>query len=209
MRRFVRGVKRIGVPVLAALSLTASANADMIEVKGRGILNGKVVSQDASTVRFQGADGQTQTFAAKDTQIIDVDSSEGGDPGFVRKNGLAWLWEKIQEFFEYIVRLIERLHKKTDKITEKFIGKMSEPLDRSAAQAKADRLAAALDEASKAVSQVNTMNRNIDRNMKHHLNYTSQEFAEENKDTIHGRTGQNSAYDSSKGRFGTLDPDSN
>ena len=123
-------------------SFCATAWADMIETKKDGILNGKILSENSQEVRFKNEKGQMLVFKKKDILFEDKE-----DPAKKMKLMALQAWEWVKD-------LPKLVRKTSDQLTEKFIGKMSAPLDRSAANAKSEQLAKAMDDAGKATASM-------------------------------------------------------
>ena len=123
----------------------ASASADIIETKKDGMLNGKILSENGEEVQFKNAKGQTLVFKKKDILFEDRESAAGGKSDNVQKGKQlarkAWGWLK---------NVPSAVRNWSDQLTEKLIGKVSAPLDRSAANAKSDALNKTMDEAGRA-----------------------------------------------------------
>jgi len=162
-----------------------SAWADMIEVKGKGIMNGKVLSEDQNEVKFKDSTGTVHAFSKADILYSDISSGpvEDGTP-VAQRIRLASL-----EFLRWIKNLPKEYKKITERTTGKLVGKMSKPIDRKAANAKSDSLAAAMDQASRASVALSKKNLEINQALKK----SNDDFIKE--------AGENSG----KGRFTSLD----
>ena len=132
MRRWV------ALGLLSGFFCTASAQADMIETKKDGILNGKILSENGQEVRFQNAKGKTLIF--KKTDILFEDKED-----IAKKSK-----QMAQKVWDWLKNLPKMIRKRSDQLTEKFIGTVGAPLDRSGANAKADQLNRAMDDANQA-----------------------------------------------------------
>ena len=62
---------RPGLFVLSLLLLTTAASADMVEIKGEGIFNGTIESEDKDQVTFREAGGKLRTLARKDILFME------------------------------------------------------------------------------------------------------------------------------------------
>lgn len=123
--------------------------ADIIETKKDGILNGTILSENEKEVQFKDAKGQTRIFNKTDVLFQEKEAP----PQPVAKTAeKAWEWVKQGP---------KNVKRMSDQLTDKFIGSVSQPLDRSAVNAKSDELARALDEASKVAATVSKNNKRI------------------------------------------------
>ena len=62
---------RPGLFVLSLLLLATAASADMVEIKGEGIFNGTIESEDKDQVTFREANGKLRTLARKDVLFME------------------------------------------------------------------------------------------------------------------------------------------
>lgn len=162
-----------------------AAWADMIEVKGKGAMNGKILSEDQEEVKFKDAAGDVHVFPKAD--VLYSDASFGpieSDAPVAQKVRSAAL-----EFLRWVKNLPKEYERVTKRTTGKLVGKMSKPINRSAVNAKSDSLATAMDRASNAAVALSKKNLKI-----------NQELKKRNDDFIK-ETGE----DSRKGRFTSLD----
>lgn len=116
------------------------ARADMIETKNDGVLNGKVLSDNGQELSFKDAKGRTRVFKKNDVLYIEKEDSSKKIKQWARQ---AWGWLK---------NLPKTARKTSDQLTKKFVGKMSQPLNRSSANAKSAALARTMDDASQATT---------------------------------------------------------
>ena len=128
---------------LLALFLQVPGWADEIEVRGKGIMNGVILSNDDQEVRFKDSSGATVTYKKKDVLFLVKDDREK-----LKKAVLRWIAQAI----DTVKRLPHKLKKGSANLTDQFIVPLSKPLDRSAADRKADELAKTMDDASKAAA---------------------------------------------------------
>ena len=140
---------------------SSAVRADMIEVKGKGALNGKVISQSEAQIVFKDNENNLQTFSKQDVLYMDAASAEFGEVPVAQKIRLSAL-----EFLKWVKRLPEEYKKLTERYTNKFLKNMSKPLDRSGANAKASALAAVTDKASRAAEALSKKNLRIDQELK-------------------------------------------
>jgi hypothetical protein len=147
--------------VLSLLSLflfPAVLRADVIEVKGEGILNGKVLSRNEKEVKFRDSKGKQHLYPAQDVLYMDADLSS-------EKPLSEKVKQKAAELLKVVKKAPESIKKTTDDLTEKFIGVAGKPLDRSVANNKSAQLAKAMDDANGAsaasISKVSTFNKEV------------------------------------------------
>ena len=145
--------------------------ADMIEIKKEGVFNGKILSQDDKQVRFKDAGGRERLFSREDVLFMEVDADAGKPLVEKVKKKAAELWRAAK-------KAPEAVRKGADDLTEKFIGVVGQPLDRSAANAKADQLAGALDQTNKtsaaSINKARTVDKEITRQQKEAEGFASQ-----------------------------------
>lgn len=200
------------------------AYADMVEVKGKGVLNGKVVSQDARELHFLDARGQMQVFPAADVQFVDIQADR---PARKEKPALfKGLGDKMARTWRRFAKQMGRWKRSTEKATQGAMSGLSQPLDRSRADAKAESLSKAMDEASRAaagmnkkVLNANTYNKRVgelssgdllrhdrilDADRAGHVAYSQESMADKlSRNKVLDTEGN--VYKDSKGKFGSLD----
>ena len=168
--------------IACAFFFQTAARADMIEVKKEGIFNGKVVSRDDRQVQLKDAKGTMHRFDKNDVLFLETSEEQAPRP----------FWDKVKqtaaEFWRIALKAPQAVKKTSDQLTEKFIGKMSKPLDRSVANAKADMLAKTMDDASKSTAEMAKKSMKVD--------------AEINRQTREARDAASSSEQ--KGRFTSL-----
>ncbi len=116
------------------------AHADMIETKRDGVINGKILSENNQELKFKDAKGQMRVFKKQD--VIFQEKEKDAGPKAMNQT--------VEKAKEWLKNAPKNVKKTTDQLTEKFIGKMSKPLNRSAANAKSDALNRTMEEASQA-----------------------------------------------------------
>ena len=128
--------------------LPAAAWADIIEVRGKGMMTGKITSQNGEDVTFTGNGGNEMHFKKSDILFYDVD---GGTPKADKGEKVKTDYVgKIKNFFSDIPYWFHDLRKWTGGMTQKFRDTVGKPIDRSGADAKGAELAKSMDEAAKA-----------------------------------------------------------
>lgn len=170
--------------ILAGLCVTlilwdGHAMADMIEVKNKGFMNGTILSDDGKELKFKDGKGKEHIYKRSDVLFLEKD-----DPGKVMKQNTSKVLDAIKQ-------APDAMKKGSQKLTEKFIAPLSQPLDRSAADAKSAALNNALEEANRAAaastSKMVTFNKEAIRQQN------------EARDSLPGSS------DTKKGRFSSLD----
>ncbi len=166
--------------LMGLLGFTASAQADFIETKKDGFLNGQIVSDDGKQVKFKDAKGRMHTYAKKDVLF-----QEKEDPSKKTK-------QMARDAGDWLKKLPENAQKTSAEFSEKALGGISQPLDRSAANAKADQLARALDDANRASASTAAKNSTFNKEV-----YRQRDEAQ--------AVANAAASSSKKGRFSSLD----
>ena len=130
--------KRFFICLFFVLCAPRMAAADILEVKGEGFVNGKIVSENDQELTFKNTAGQVRVLQRSDILFIEKE-----DKGVFKKDfwadaaGLQGLYYKTI----YTLRDIwARLRRITNQLTERWIGAASKPLDRSRANARAAAL---------------------------------------------------------------------
>ena len=130
------------IAVVILFSALGVSQADMIEVKGKGFLNGQVVSEEGGTVNFLDANGETHVLDRSDILLWEKESGSTLVSGVhdAKKKGLPFQFEP-----EVWKNKAEREYKKWMNVLEKKTRKarefISKPLDRSGADSKANMAA--------------------------------------------------------------------
>ena len=158
-------MKRSAVLFLIGLmGVQTAVRADMIETKKEGILNGRILSKDDKQVRFRDAKGKEHQYAKADVLYMDVDA---GSAAVADKPLTEQMKIKAAKLLEAAKKAPAAIKKGTDDLTEKFIGQVGQPLDRSAANAKSEALAKAMDQAGQSsaamTGKVNVANKEFYR----------------------------------------------
>ena len=135
--------------------------ADMIEIKGKGVMNGKIISQDDSEVRFE--DTTKNLFVVPKSDVLFLEAQKDA-PVVAQKKGLmsgpAGGWKpnfadwrkKAGHYFDTAKRfVIEKTKGISDFITA--------PLDRSAANSRSGALANSMGDLSKNLKSLNKQDR--------------------------------------------------
>lgn len=131
------------------------AMADMIEVRNKGFMNGTILSDDGKELKFKDAKGKEHLYKRTDVLFLEKE-----DPGKAMKQNTTKVLDAIKQ-------APAAVKKQSQKLTEQFIAPMSQPLDRSAADAKSAALNSALEEANRAAAastkKVVTFNKEVYR----------------------------------------------
>lgn len=100
----IRKIFAVTVFVAASAFCGLSAFADFIEIKDRGILDGKIVSKDAESITFRLSDGKTERFSRKDVIYLDDTIENTGAVQFKGdlKEKLQHVIQMAKEFWEKI-----------------------------------------------------------------------------------------------------------
>ena len=180
MRKRIRGFCWV-----LAVFVCRTASADMIEVKDRGILNGKLVSQNEKEIQFKGADGKLQVFPRQDVLFVDVESgsktpSSGSELLQMLKRKTLRAWEAVKRVFPW-------LKQKAGAATKGFTDFASQPLDRSRVDAKSATLAKVLDEASQASAAMSRKVMQMDGEVRKQKQYMDETWGTGEKDSKKGR----------------------
>ena len=139
------------------IGFSSVARADMVEVKGKGILNGKVLSQSAGEMKFKDAAGAVHVFSKTDVLYADISSGTGEEDKPVAQK----IRGAMNKFLQWVRRISGEYKKFTQRTTDEVLKKMSKPLDRSRVNAKTDSLSVALDQASQASAAMTRKNLQI------------------------------------------------
>ena len=145
------------IPIAVFLLAAAlPASADVLEVKGRGVINGKTLSRDAEGITFEDADGRTARYAASDILFFEKEAPASTVTEVAKKKSFNFsaILADAKRFFANSPAWLHEIHSATDKWTKKFRDVAGKPLDRSAADKKGEELAKALDDAGKAQAEM-------------------------------------------------------
>ena len=166
---------------LWSLVSVPASRADMIETKKEGIMNGKVVSESVSEVNFKDAGGNTHLVQKKDVLYMEKEEE---------KTTVQKIKDKAADVLTKAKEVREAIMGRSEYLTKKYIGAAGAPLDRSKANAKADKLSHLMDEAS--LASVSMAKKNMDAN---------REMRRQSDDRA---TSKLDADESKKGRFAAL-----
>jgi len=148
--------KKSGLLLVAAVfGLQVSSFADMIEIKGRGILNGKILAQDEKEVRFEDSAKNLFVVPRADVLFLEVQADAPVDAfsskasGFGKGGGqmLGSLGDKAMSFYHTAKHFVVRQFRKVRDYANK-------PLDRSSADSRSKALADSMGELSTHVSSL-------------------------------------------------------
>jgi hypothetical protein len=159
-------MKRLAA-MLALGLLSTAAHADMIEIKGKGVLNGKVVSQDASEVRFE--DTRKNQFVVPRGDVLFLELQKEAPPATVsgpapnpatkaasRRPG----WQhRLKEWKERAASWFEKAVRAGRRSTKGLTDMVTKPVDRSDADAKAEVAAQALADATDSLRKTARKNK--------------------------------------------------
>ncbi len=138
--------------------LSLSARADMIETKGRGVINGKIISQDDKEVRFEDSAKNLFIVPKKDVLFLEAQTDRLATAQTNNKKGRDWgleieHWKYKAERLFYDVKSF--VSEKTLSI-RKYIEK---PLDRNAADSRSEALAKSMGDLSTTLKVLNKQDR--------------------------------------------------
>ena len=187
-------MKKTAMMILAVLvCATDVAVADMLEVKGKGFLNGKVLEQNDEEIHFKDGKGNVQVFAKADVTYLELQEDK---PVSVHlSNDLK---EKAEQALKVVAKAPKLLKEKTDELTKNIVGSASKPLDRSGVDAKSGALASALEEASQASAAVNKKILKVNQEIR------TQEQEGFGDSSVKKSGDYRDEYDATKGHFGKL-----
>lgn len=155
---------RIGTIAVAALMLSSPAFADIVEVRGKGMMTGTVLAENGNEVSFVTSDGKELRFAKSDVLFIEREDASGG-----AKSGPAakkdWM-APVRKFFGNARYWFSDLSKWSKKQTRSFRDIAGKPLDRSGVNGKSDQLAKVMDEAAKAQGELARKRKKINEEIK-------------------------------------------
>ena len=141
--------------VLLSLVFSLPARADMIEIRNRGVLNGKIVSQDDKEVRFEDVDRNLFVVPKSDVLFLEA-QADAPKPVETARMPQKMDWQGTLSGWR---RNVEDLYGKTKhyladktKGIREFINK---PLDRSQADGKSKALADSMSDLSKSLTKMN------------------------------------------------------
>ena len=147
--------------VLALFGFCLPAEADMIEIKNRGVLNGKILSSDDKEVRFEDTAKNLFVVPKADVLFLEaqkdapVTAEKGASSAFAKTDWkrAAGEWrDKIESAYHKTKRF---LSKKTEGIRNVIM----KPLDRSAADSKSEALADSMAQLSTNLAKMNKNDR--------------------------------------------------
>ncbi len=141
----MRSLGRLALASCLTMLVCNPARADIVEIRGEGYVNGEIVSQDDKEVQFKDNKGKLRVLSKKDVLYLEKE-----DKARAVKNKAADAWDALK-------KAPENIKKKTDALTGKMTGAVK-PVDRSAANRKADALAKSMDQASEAAAALNKKN---------------------------------------------------
>lgn len=144
--------------VLVSFGFTLPAHADMIEIKGRGVLNGKVLSQDDREVRFE--DSAKNVFVAPRSEVLFLELQKDV-PAVVpeKKQAGGWAMPDLRGWRNQAGRYFEVAKRFATDKTRGIAGFIKAPLDRSSADSKSKALADSMGELSGHMKSLNKQDR--------------------------------------------------
>lgn len=153
---------------LAACGILAAqvSWADIIEVRGKGMMTGTIVSQDDQGLSFKGNDGQVVRYAKQEVLFVDVESPRGGASPQTGSKTPPLSWQRVKAFFADAPTWLNAVKRQTDRLTRKFRDVAGKPVDRSAVEAQTDAVAKALDDAGKAQAEAARKERKVREELK-------------------------------------------
>ena len=120
--------------LLLAICIPRTAYADILEVKGEGFVNGKIVSENDREVTFKNSAGQVRVLKRSDILFVEKEDENIFKKDFkFDSTNIQRLYYKTLRMFE---QLWEKLRRFTDKLTKQLIQTASKPLDRSRVNAR-------------------------------------------------------------------------
>ena len=143
--------------VLAWAASILPARADMIEIKGRGVLNGKILSQDDNEVRFE--DTAKNLFVVPKADVLFLEAQMDAPAASQKKASNRWTeldlrgWRYRAEHYYGITKRFV-----VDK-TRGIRGFIAAPLDRSSADSKSKALAGSMEDLSTNLKTLNKQDR--------------------------------------------------
>lgn len=148
----------VAILVLSTFGPLLPAQADMIEIKDRGVLNGKILSQDDKEVRFEDSTKNLFVIPKKDVLFLEVQTDRPLAAQTRNTNGRDWgseldHWKyKAQRVFRDAKVFVLKNTKKIRKL-------VNAPLDRSSADSRSNALAASTAELSSHSKTLNKQGR--------------------------------------------------
>ena len=146
--------------------LSGNAWAEVLELRGRGYVNGKVLSDDGQTIQFKNPQGKVEVISKKDILYQERDfhtikskRSQETKP-FSIEGAVADTKEAVQNFSKGVK---EKYPEMTKKIAD-----MGKPLDvkHTDSQKRADAFAKAIEEANEATAAMDKKTREMNRAMR-------------------------------------------
>ena len=136
--------RTILVCCLGLCFFSGASRADMIEIKDKGVINGKVLSQDKKEVHFEDTRGNQFVVPKENVLYLDtmkdaLPSDVSGGKGSKGKSfDLAETWDRCKDSTVYYFQKTKNfIQNKARPLTDW----LSKPLDRSAADGKSKKLA--------------------------------------------------------------------
>lgn len=186
-------MKRAKALAFAALFMATAAQADMVEVKGKGILNGEVLSQDDKQMQFKDAKGKTHVFAKKDVLFVELDKNDTGSSTSVS----TWK-NKASRALASAKSGAKKVGRSVSQTTKKVTGAISQPLDDGAGAPHAGP--GGMNAGPPSEAEVTKARESYEQQLKR-----QQQLGQQGEDVVKSQAGYVDNYDASKGRFGKLD----
>ena len=140
--------KNIFISLFFIVAFPRLGFADIVEVKGEGIMDGKVISEDEKEIQFKDSYGKTRTINKKNVVFMEKE----------KEDKFKSLKKMVADVSGSIQKTSSNLKKESDQATDKFMKVVTQPLDRSAADQKAAALNNALSQAGGACASMNKKN---------------------------------------------------
>jgi len=71
----------IFLALLCSWLAVGAASADIIEVRGKGVIDGKILSEDSASIEFKDAWGEVSTYSKKDVLLVERIAEKSGSRG--------------------------------------------------------------------------------------------------------------------------------
>ena len=139
--------------VLACLIAGSTVSyADMIEIRNRGFLNGKILSQDPNEVKFEDSKKNVITVPKSDVLFLEVQKDA---PVVERPKPRPAPWsKKIQRWKDRAGRFYHDARRAIQRRTERVVNFIQTPLDRSGVDAKTDEFAKSMDSLANSLGKI-------------------------------------------------------
>ena len=131
-------MKRLCITIVAAASLIYSESlwADILEIRGRGYVNGRLLSDDGKKVTFKNHSGQVEVLSKSDVLFYEKEAPRKAVAGSSPKRSGArpsFSIESAKEFFKEIYEKISESVKEKVPDLKKRWADLTKPVGRSQA----------------------------------------------------------------------------